>query len=147
MLARYLSLIQVQRQDFNGRVITIRHDDLRARVHPGRRGRAGHRASLEDLGLRYLGPTVGSDAPPFGVYVHVPFCAQRCDYCAFATWTDRMHLIDPYLEAWSPTIGRAVDLGMPEVTSVFFGGGTPSLVPAEALMRVLDHCRWRPALR
>ena len=31
---------------------------------------------------------------PFGVYVHIPFCAQRCDYCDFATWTDRAHLID-----------------------------------------------------
>ena len=31
---------------------------------------------------------------PFGVYVHVPFCASRCDYCDFATWTDRGHLID-----------------------------------------------------
>ena len=26
---------------------------------------------------------------PFGVYVHIPFCAHRCDYCDFATWTDR----------------------------------------------------------
>ncbi|MDQ1431540.1 MAG: hypothetical protein QOF40_2142, partial [Actinomycetota bacterium] len=30
--------------------------------------------------------------PAFGVYVHVPFCAARCDYCDFATWTDRAHL-------------------------------------------------------
>jgi oxygen-independent coproporphyrinogen-3 oxidase len=29
---------------------------------------------------------------PFGVYVHIPFCAARCDYCDFATWTDRGHL-------------------------------------------------------
>ena len=29
------------------------------------------------------------DREPFGVYVHIPFCAARCDYCAFATWTDR----------------------------------------------------------
>ena len=36
---------------------------------------------------------------PFGVYVHVPFCAARCDYCDFATWTDRGHLIESYVEA------------------------------------------------
>ena len=35
----------------------------------------------------------------FGVYLHVPFCAHRCDYCAFATWTDRLHLEDRYLAA------------------------------------------------
>jgi len=69
--------------------------------------------------------------------VHVPFCARRCDYCAFATWTDRSSLIDPYLAAVVTDVERAVAAGMPAVTSVFFGGGTPSLVPAAGLMRVL----------
>jgi len=69
--------------------------------------------------------------------VHVPFCARRCDYCAFATWTDRSHLIDPYLAAVVTDVERAVAAGMPAVTSVFLGGGTPSLVPASGLMRVL----------
>ncbi len=77
----------------------------------------------------------------FGVYVHVPFCARRCDYCAFATWTDRDHLIDDYLEAVAVELARAADDpvtgGIPPVTSVFFGGGTPSLVDPGALMRVL----------
>jgi putative oxygen-independent coproporphyrinogen III oxidase len=74
---------------------------------------------------------------PFGVYVHVPFCARRCDYCAFATWTDRHHLIERYLQACRADIERQVAGGMPPATSVFFGGGTPSLVPAEELMAVL----------
>jgi oxygen-independent coproporphyrinogen-3 oxidase len=69
--------------------------------------------------------------------VHIPFCARRCDYCAFATWTDRSNLIDPYLAAVVADVERAVAAGMPAVTSVFFGGGTPSLVPAAGLMRVL----------
>ena len=62
---------------------------------------------------------------PFGVYVHVPFCAHRCDYCAFATWTDRAHLVDEYLAAVRTEIAVAVDDGMPVATSVFVGGGTP----------------------
>jgi putative oxygen-independent coproporphyrinogen III oxidase len=77
------------------------------------------------------------DPVPFGVYVHIPFCARRCDYCAFATWTDKGHLVDAYLDALRVEISRAVDEGMPEATSVFFGGGTPSLVPPDALMAVL----------
>ncbi len=75
--------------------------------------------------------------PLFGVYVHVPFCARRCDYCAFATWTDRHHLADRYLRACRTEIERAVAAGLPAASSVFFGGGTPSLVPAGGLVDVL----------
>lgn len=74
----------------------------------------------------------------FGVYLHVPFCARRCDYCAFATWTDRHHLTARYLAAVEAEIGAAVAHGMPAATSVFVGGGTPSMVPGELLGPVLD---------
>jgi putative oxygen-independent coproporphyrinogen III oxidase len=74
----------------------------------------------------------------FGVYVHIPFCATRCDYCDFATWTDRGHLIDEYVEACVTDLRRrAASGGVPAATSVFFGGGTPSLIPAAGLARVL----------
>jgi putative oxygen-independent coproporphyrinogen III oxidase len=76
---------------------------------------------------------------PFGAYVHIPFCAHRCDYCAFATWTDRGHLVSRYLAALGREIDAANAEGFPALTSVFFGGGTPSLVPAEALMDVLER--------
>jgi putative oxygen-independent coproporphyrinogen III oxidase len=71
---------------------------------------------------------------PFGVYVHIPFCARKCDYCAFATWTDRGHLVDQYVDA---CIKELTDLDLPVATTVFFGGGTPSLLPAESLARIL----------
>ena len=74
----------------------------------------------------------------FGVYVHVPFCARRCDYCAFATWTDRHHLMREYASACQAELDGAVSAGMPKATSVFFGGGTPSLLPAELLTGILD---------
>jgi oxygen-independent coproporphyrinogen-3 oxidase len=83
-------------------------------------------------------PVVPADDPgPYGVYVHIPFCASKCDYCAFATWTDRHHLTDPYLAALRAEIARAVDAGMPIATSVFVGGGTPSMVAADALVTVI----------
>jgi putative oxygen-independent coproporphyrinogen III oxidase len=71
---------------------------------------------------------------PFGVYLHVPFCARRCDYCAFATWTDRDHLIDAYMEALRVDVARAAPA---PVTSVFVGGGTPTRVPPASLAAVL----------
>jgi len=80
---------------------------------------------------------------PFGVYVHVPFCHRRCDYCAFATWTDREHLWERYVDACrveanslaGPVGGRG------PATSVFFGGGTPSLLPSDLLVRIVDALR------
>jgi oxygen-independent coproporphyrinogen-3 oxidase len=77
-------------------------------------------------------------AVPFGVYVHIPFCAHRCDYCDFATWTDRAHLIDDYVDACVLDLERRVATGgVADATSVFFGGGTPSLLPAASLARIL----------
>jgi oxygen-independent coproporphyrinogen-3 oxidase len=72
-----------------------------------------------------------------GVYVHIPFCADRCDYCDFATWTDRAHLIPEYVDACVADARRKLGDG-PAATSVFFGGGTPSLLPAAALTAILD---------
>jgi putative oxygen-independent coproporphyrinogen III oxidase len=83
------------------------------------------------------GPPDGGGAA-FGVYVHIPFCSRRCDYCAFATWTDRHHLMTDYATACRSEIGQAVAAGMPAATSVFFGGGTPSLLPASLLMSILE---------
>ncbi len=75
----------------------------------------------------------------FGVYVHVPFCARRCDYCDFATWTDRHHLMGAYAAACVTDLRRRCDSQpVPPATSVFFGGGTPSLLPAELLISILD---------
>jgi putative oxygen-independent coproporphyrinogen III oxidase len=78
-----------------------------------------------------------SERSPFGVYLHVPFCAARCDYCSFATWTDRHHLTDPYLAACRADAERLVAEGLPPATSVFVGGGTPSMVPARDLVALL----------
>ena len=74
---------------------------------------------------------------PFGVYVHIPFCASKCDYCAFATWTDRHHLTDAYLGALHADIRHAIDLGMPPADSVFVGGGTPSMLDGAELAAVI----------
>jgi oxygen-independent coproporphyrinogen-3 oxidase len=91
---------------------------------------------------------VVSSTAPLGIYVHVPFCEQKCAYCDFFTLTDprREHpLFDDWLNLcaaefrlWRrdfPNLeGRAAG-------SVFFGGGTPSLLPAEMFGRFLDEIR------
>ena len=68
-----------------------------------------------------------------GLYVHIPFCASRCPYCDFATAPATTALRGCYLEALGREIAREGELlGRPRVRTLFFGGGTPSLLePAE----------------
>jgi oxygen-independent coproporphyrinogen-3 oxidase len=83
---------------------------------------------------------VGLVNSDLGVYVHIPFCATRCDYCDFATWTDRAAIIDEYVEACCSQLERlAADGAARPATSVFFGGGTPSLLEAHDLVSILDR--------
>jgi putative oxygen-independent coproporphyrinogen III oxidase len=84
------------------------------------------------------------DRASFGVYVHVPFCLTRCHYCDFVTYTGMEGLRRPYAAALLEEAAMAVAALGPEppvVTSVFVGGGTPTLLPAEDLARVLARLR------
>jgi putative oxygen-independent coproporphyrinogen III oxidase len=84
------------------------------------------------------------DPGSFGVYVHVPFCLTRCHYCDFVTYTGMEGLRRPYAAAVAEEAALAVAALGPEpppVTSVFVGGGTPTLLPAEDLGRLLDRLR------
>ena len=67
---------------------------------------------------------------PLGLYVHIPFCARKCAYCDFASWAGREADRERYAEALCREIGeRAKACGHPAADTVFFGGGTPSLLP------------------
>ena len=75
--------------------------------------------------------------PPLGLYVHVPFCARKCAYCDFASWPGRENDMPRYADAVCAEIARrAAECGHPAADTVFFGGGTPSLLPP-ALFRQL----------
>jgi putative oxygen-independent coproporphyrinogen III oxidase len=83
-----------------------------------------------------VGPGVDVTAS-LGVYVHVPFCRSRCDYCAFATWTDRNELMGEYLTAVTHDIALTFTHEQRSIDTVFVGGGTPSFVPAGLLLAAL----------
>jgi oxygen-independent coproporphyrinogen-3 oxidase len=82
---------------------------------------------------------------PFGAYVHIPFCETRCGYCDFNTYTSSelpgvsrgsyadVVLQEIRLAADVLTDGDALGDRIPPLTSIFFGGGTPTLLPAEHL--------------
>ncbi len=80
---------------------------------------------------------------PLGVYVHVPFCRTRCGYCDFNTYTDldgqQASYADKVVEELR--LSRGVLGDVPPVATVFVGGGTPTLLPAADLARVLHAVR------
>ncbi len=80
--------------------------------------------------------------PGFGVYVHIPFCRHRCHYCDFNTYEGLDALHAPYVEALIADIERVEAGRVARVaTSVFFGGGTPTLLSPSQLGRILGAVR------
>ncbi len=82
------------------------------------------------------------ESPGFGVYVHIPFCRHRCHYCDFNTYAGMDDQYEAYVDALVTDIYRW-DGPAPDATSVFFGGGTPTLLPVESLSRILEAVRDR----
>jgi putative oxygen-independent coproporphyrinogen III oxidase len=79
---------------------------------------------------------------PFGVYVHVPFCVTRCGYCDFNTYTDLGGLVGSYAGtvAQELRLARRVLGQVPPVSTVFVGGGTPTLLPPEEHVGAIRRC-------
>ena len=87
---------------------------------------------------------VTNDEPGFGVYIHWPFCAQKCPYCDFNShvrfggWDEAR-----YLAAYKRELDHVAALisrgQQRTVSSIFFGGGTPSLMKPETVGAILDH--------
>ncbi|MEU8258191.1 radical SAM family heme chaperone HemW [Micromonospora inaquosa] len=90
--------------------------------------------------------TAAVGARGFGVYVHVPFCASRCGYCDFNTYTAAELGGGASREGYADTVLAELKLATrvlgdnppPRVDTVFVGGGTPTLLPADDLARILD---------
>ncbi|WP_182897523.1 radical SAM family heme chaperone HemW [Microbispora sp. H10830] len=87
----------------------------------------------------------GLGSRPFGFYVHVPFCATRCGYCDFNTYTAAELGPGAAQRDYAATAVEEIRLARrvlgdaaPPVETVFFGGGTPTLLPAADLVRILD---------
>jgi oxygen-independent coproporphyrinogen-3 oxidase len=77
-----------------------------------------------------------------GIYIHVPFCSSRCSYCDFATGIYRSELAEEYVGALVAEI-KYSSLARVTVDTIYFGGGTPSLLDPSQLERVLRAARDR----
>ena len=94
-------------------------------------------------------------APPVALYVHVPFCVSLCPYCDFVVYAGAAargprSRVPAFLEALTVELDLRADAlderfghGRPPLETVYFGGGTPSLLPAEEIAVLLDRTRAR----
>lgn len=88
--------------------------------------------------------SAAAPTPPLSLYIHVPYCRSRCRYCAFSSRALSPGCLDRYV----PVLLREIALWgdrscgvRPAVSTVFFGGGTPSLLPPADIAAILDALR------
>ncbi|MFZ5760711.1 MAG: radical SAM family heme chaperone HemW [Thermodesulfobacteriota bacterium] len=79
-----------------------------------------------------------------GIYLHIPYCRSKCHYCAFNSRAGREGEIPAYLAALRRHLGQMAEHSCWQrlcYTSLYIGGGTPTLCPADALARLITRCR------
>ncbi|MDP9363245.1 MAG: radical SAM protein, partial [Chloroflexota bacterium] len=97
-------------------------------------------ADAASAASRFIAPAPAGAA--LGIYLHVPFCAHICPYCDFNTYAGQSTLIPRYVAAVEREIAAQGEaLGGRRATTLFFGGGTPSLLAPADIARLVRACR------
>lgn len=74
-----------------------------------------------------------------GIYVHIPFCKQKCNYCDFISYSNKNNLVEKYIEALKQEIkSNAESVREYEITTIYIGGGTPSYIESKHILGVLE---------
>ncbi len=81
---------------------------------------------------------------PIGIYIHIPYCARICPYCDFNVYARKQSQFGDYVDALLAEIDQmAEQQGHRSVATVFIGGGTPSILPANDHQRIMDRLNSR----
>ena len=75
-----------------------------------------------------------------GIYIHIPFCKQKCYYCDFVSFSNKKEYIEKYIETLKREID-SYDLSKYNITTIYIGGGTPSWIPSEKIQEILEKIR------
>lgn len=74
-----------------------------------------------------------------GIYIHIPFCKKKCFYCDFVSYENKENLIQEYIDAVCLEILQNAEiLSEYNISTIYFGGGTPSLIKAEYIEKILN---------
>ncbi len=88
----------------------------------------------------------GIGSKPLSIYLHVPYCSSRCGYCDFNTYTFN-ELGENHSLKWLEGVKQEIELASkvlgeaPPISTIFVGGGTPTLLPAEDLVAAIENLR------
>ncbi len=79
-----------------------------------------------------------------GIYIHIPFCIQKCNYCDFLSLSGMEKYYESYVEALENEMAYYQGLNrIKNISTIFFGGGTPTILPVELLAGVLSALKTR----
>lgn len=74
-----------------------------------------------------------------GIYIHIPFCIQKCFYCDFVSFSNKNNLMESYIQAVCQEILQYAEiLSSYEIVSIYFGGGTPSYLESHYISKIMD---------
>lgn len=74
-----------------------------------------------------------------GIYVHIPFCVKKCDYCDFVSYSDKFNIQEEYVKKLIEEIEDNEELlKQNEITTIYIGGGTPSSIKPDLIKNILD---------
>ena len=74
-----------------------------------------------------------------GIYVHIPFCKQKCNYCDFISYCDKNELVEQYIKALKQEIkNNSSKIKDSEISTIYIGGGTPSYINSQYIKEILE---------
>ena len=74
-----------------------------------------------------------------GIYVHIPFCKKKCDYCDFISYCGKDDLIEKYVDSVKKEINHVKIKS--EITTIYIGGGTPSYIDSKFIVQILEKIK------
>ena len=73
-----------------------------------------------------------------GVYIHIPFCKQKCYYCDFISYSNKEDYFDKYIQSLIEEMNNFFNDNIVEIATIYIGGGTPSLIDAKYIEKVIS---------
>lgn len=76
-----------------------------------------------------------------GVYIHIPFCIKKCDYCDFISYCNKEDLVKEYVENLIKEIEQELNKDEYKIKTIYIGGGTPSSIDSKYIVNILDKIK------